>query len=143
MKKIVSFLILLTLLMGSSHGTSHSGSGSGAEDVAVSAARAWLSLIDDGHYSRSWEEASPLFQGAVSEGNWKASLDGIRKPLGKLVFRKIKAVKHFTELPGAPDGQYVVMEFRASFVKKKSAIETVTFALEKDGLWKAAGYFIK
>jgi hypothetical protein len=141
MKKIVSFLILLTLLMGSSPGTSHAASS--AEHVAVSAAQAWLSLIDDGHYSRSWKEASPFFQGAVSERNWKASLDGIRKPLGKLVFRKIKTVKHFTELPGAPDGQYVVMEFRASFVKKKSAIETVTFALEKDGLWKAAGYFIK
>jgi hypothetical protein len=25
----------------------------------------------------------------------------------------------------------------------KSAIETVTFMLEKDGHWKAAGYFIK
>jgi hypothetical protein len=141
MKKIVSLLILLTLLMGSSPSSSYAGSG--AEDIAVSSARTWLSLIDDGNYSRSWKEASTFFKGAVSEGNWKASLDGIRKPLGKLVLRKIKAVKHFTELPGAPDGQYVVMEFRASFVKKKSAIETVTFVLEKDGLWKAAGYFIK
>jgi hypothetical protein len=48
-----------------------------------------------------------------------------------------------TELPGAPDGQYVVMQFETSFANKKSAIETVTFMLEKDGQWKSAGYFIK
>ena len=141
MKKIIAILILLLLLPGISPRASHAGPE--AEHVAVSAARAWLSLIDDGHYSRSWKEGSPFFKGAVREGNWTASLDGIRKPLGKLVLRKIKTVKHYTELPGAPDGQYMVMEFQASFVKKKSALETVTFMQEKDRLWKAAGYFIK
>jgi hypothetical protein len=35
------------------------------------------------------------------------------------------------------------MQFNASFANKKSATETVTFMLEKDGQWRAAGYFIK
>jgi hypothetical protein len=48
-----------------------------------------------------------------------------------------------TEMPGAPDGKYVVMQFDTSFEAKKTTIETVTFKLEKDGQWKSAGYYIK
>jgi hypothetical protein len=46
-------------------------------------------------------------------------------------------------LPGAPAGQYVVMQFDSSFANKHSAVETVTFMLEEGGQWRAAGYFIK
>jgi hypothetical protein len=35
------------------------------------------------------------------------------------------------------------MQFDTSFENKKSAVETVTFMREKDGTWKAAGYYIK
>jgi hypothetical protein len=35
------------------------------------------------------------------------------------------------------------MQFETLFANKTSAIETVTFMLEKDGRWKSAGYFIK
>jgi len=66
-----------------------------------------------------------------------------RKPLGNLVSRNLKSAKPSTELPGAPDGQYVVMQFDSSFANKKSAIETVTFVLDQDGQWKAIGYYIK
>ena len=66
-----------------------------------------------------------------------------RKPLGELVSRQLKSAQPMTELPGAADGQYVVMQFETSFANKKSGIETVTFVLEKDGQWKSAGYFIK
>ena len=79
----------------------------------------------------------------IHEERWTASLKGVRKPLGRLVSRKLQTAKHETALPGAPDGQYVVMQFRASFVNKKAAMETVTFMLDKDGNWRAAGYFIK
>jgi ribosomal protein S17E len=48
-----------------------------------------------------------------------------------------------SSLPGAPDGKYVVMSFKTSFEHKKSAVETVTFMLDKNGKWSAAGYFIK
>jgi hypothetical protein len=48
-----------------------------------------------------------------------------------------------TQMPGAPDGKYVVMQFQTAFVNKNSATETVTFILEKDGLWRADGYYIK
>ena len=110
---------------------------------AVSGAQKWLALIDAGNYSESWNEASAIFQGAVTEAAWANSMNTFREPLGDLVSRKLKSAQRMTELPGAHDGQYVVMQFETSFADKKSAIETVTFMLGKDGQWKCAGYFIK
>ena len=115
----------------------------GAQKAATAAAQAWLGLIDDGHYAPSWDQASELFRQAVSQEKWVSALEGARKPLGKLVSRAIMTVQTPTHLPGAPDGQYAVMQFNTSFANKQSAVETVTFMLEKDGQWRAAGYFIK
>lgn len=112
-------------------------------DKAVSAAKAWLSLIDSGNYSDSWKDASTYFQGAVSEHSWINALVATREPLGKLESRNMLKSQEVTTLPGAPDGKYVVMSFETAFEHKKSAIETVTFMADKDGKWCAAGYFIK
>lgn len=116
---------------------------SAAEKAATSAAQAWLARIDGGNYAKSWQEASAFFQGAVTQKAWEDAMESVRKPLGKLVSREVKATQSVTALPGAPDGQYVVMQFNASFANKPSAVETVTFMLGKDGQWKSAGYFIK
>ena len=51
--------------------------------------------------------------------------------------------KLHTSLPGAPDGQYVVIQFKSSFTNKKTTIETVTPMLDKDGKWRVSGYYIK
>jgi hypothetical protein len=48
-----------------------------------------------------------------------------------------------TSLHGAPDGEYLVIQFETSFSNKKSAIETVTSMLEKDGNWRVSGHYIK
>ena len=110
---------------------------------AVSAAQKWLALIDRGNYSESWKQASAVVQGAATEPSFVNLMNTFRQPLGELASRKLKSAQRMTELPGAPDGQYVVMQFETSFAGKKSTIETVTFMLEKDGQWKSAGYFIK
>jgi hypothetical protein len=70
-------------------------------------------------------------------------MKGFRKPLGKVVSRKIAKTQEATSLPGAPDGKYVVLQFSTSFHNKKSAVETLTFMLDKDRTWRAAGYFIR
>jgi len=114
-----------------------------AEKVAELSAQRWLMSIDGGNYAESWNETSSFFRSVVTEPSWANSMNTFRQPLGGLVARKIKSAQPMTELPGAPDGQYVVMQFETSFANKKSAIETVTFMLEKDGQWKSAGYFIK
>jgi Protein of unknown function (DUF4019) len=113
------------------------------EKAAVSAAEKWLGLIDAGNYAQSWKETSTFFRNAVTEGKWEQALQAFRKPLGKLVSRAVKTRMYRTSLPGAPDGQYVVIEFATSFTNKKSAVETVTATLDKDTKWRVAGYFIK
>jgi hypothetical protein len=112
------------------------------ENDAVISAEKWLGIVDTEKYSESWKEAAELFRNAVKQEQWKQSLQAARKPLGKLITRKIKTKTYKTSLPGAPDGEYVVIQFESSFEKKKSAVETVTPMLEKDGKWRVSGYYI-
>jgi hypothetical protein len=114
-----------------------------AEKPIIAAAQSWLGEIDSGNYGNSWKQASSYFQGAVTEKNWTDALTGARRPLGKLLARKLAKTQSATSLPGAPDGNYLVMQFDTSFENKKSAVELVTFMREKSGDWKAAGYYIK
>ena len=111
--------------------------------AALSSAEAWLSLVDEGKYSDSWNEAAGYFKGAIKEERWQETLQTVRKPLGKVISRQVKSKSYHTSLPGAPDGEYVVIQFETSFENKKSAIETVTPMMDKDGKWRVSGYFIK
>lgn len=117
--------------------------GTEKEKAAVAAAEQWLSWVDTGTYDKSWKEASEYFKNAVSQDVWEQSLQGVRGPLGKLISRNINRTLYKTSLPGAPDGEYVIIQFETSFTNKKSAIETVTQMLETDGRWRVSGYYIK
>lgn len=114
-----------------------------AEKKAVESSNAWLKLIDDGQYSKSWETAAELFKNAITKDQWNQSLNAVRKPLGKVIRRNVKSKQYMTNLPGAPDGEYVVIQCETSFGNKKAAIETVTPMLDKDGKWRVSGYYIK
>ena len=113
------------------------------EKAAISEALKWLTEIDQGKYAASWNDAAEYFKNAVKKAQWVQSLEAVRKPLGNLISRETKIAIYKTSLPGAPDGQYVVIQFQASFENKKSAIETVTPMLDKDGNWRVSGYYIK
>jgi hypothetical protein len=120
-----------------------------AEDQQAAAKEAtrtaveWLALVDDGKYKESWDAASPLLRNAVTKQKFAQISAGARKPLGKLVSRDLKSAQYATSLPGAPDGQYVVIRYATSFENKKSATETITPMLDKDGKWRVSGYYIK
>lgn len=113
------------------------------EEAAQKSATAWLARVDEGEYAESWEQAAELFRGAVTKTDWAKSMNGSRKPLGRMVSRKLKSSTYAESLPGAPDGKYVVLSFDTSFENKKSAVETVTPMLDRDGTWRVSGYFIK
>ena len=113
------------------------------ESAAVSSAENWLNMIDEGKYSSSWKEAAELFRNAIKQEQWEQSLQAVRKPLGKLITRKLKTKTYTTALPGVPDGEYVVIVFETSFENKKSAVETVTPMKDRDGKWRVSGYYIK
>jgi hypothetical protein len=114
-----------------------------SEQSAITAAEDWLSLIDKDEINESWNQTASLFKAAVSTEQWKASLEAAQTPLGKAVSRKLKSQRYAEELPGAPDGEYVVIEYETSFEKKRNGTETVTPMKDTDGEWRVAGYFIK
>ena len=111
--------------------------------AAIEAAKSWLQLADEGAYSQSWTQAAEYFRKNVSEEQWKTSLYGVRKPLGKMLSRNVINSTYFTALPGAPDGQYVIIQFETSFENKTSAVETVTPMMDSDRKWHVSGYYIK
>lgn len=114
----------------------------GKEKAGVTAAEKWLRLLDKGEYGASWEAAGPYFRNRLSEQKWALASQRFRGPLGKLISRKLWHDAYRTVLPGVPKGEYVVMQFHTSFANKKSAVETVTTEMDKDGKWKVIGYLI-
>ena len=112
------------------------------EAAAVGAAKKWLALVDAGRYAESWDTAAELFRAAVPKDKWVEQVGAVRGPLCALKQRTVKSEKYTTSLPGAPDGEYVVIQFRTSFADKKGAVETITPMLGKDGKWHVSGYYI-
>lgn len=110
--------------------------------AAIDAAERWLALVDAAEYRQSWEQAAALFKGAVTAEQWEASIRGARGPLGRLVSREIVSARFETSLPGAPDGEYVVIQCRASYENKAEAIETVT-PMRDGAAWRVSGYYIR
>ena len=112
-------------------------------NAAIDSARAWLKIVDTGDYAGSWEQACGLFKSMVSKEQLAQSLGMVRGPLGKMISREVMSQKHTKTLPGLPPGEYVVIQFKTSFENKADAIETVTPMLDKDGVWRVSGYYIK
>ena len=142
MHMIFKTLVLIIMVLVLSAGPALAGN-SEKEKTAVISAEKWLGMVDSGKYAESWKEAAELFRNAIKQEQWKQSLQAARKPLGKLVTRTIKTKIYKTSLPGAPDGEYVIIEFQTAFEHKKSAIETVTPMMDRDGKWRVSGYYIK
>lgn len=119
--------------------------GGGGDPVteATAAAEAWLALVDEGRYGDSWDSACELFRGAVSKQQWEAQVRGARGPLGANESRAVSSAEYATELPGAPDGEYVVIQYNASFANKDVAVETITPMRDPDGVWRVSGYYIR
>ena len=45
-------------------------------------------------------------------------------------------------LPGAPDGEYAVLQYETSYQNKANAVETLTLMIDS-GKWRSAGYYIR
>ncbi|HXR49217.1 MAG TPA: DUF4019 domain-containing protein [Candidatus Limnocylindrales bacterium] len=143
--KITTFsLILILFASACSRETGSNVTGTPQPEAAAQkSAEQWLALVDAGNYAESWKTAAAYFQTAVSQDQWEHAIVAVRKPLGDLVSRQLKSAQYTRSLPGAPDGEYVVLQFNTSFANKKEAVETITPMLDPDGQWKVSGYYIK
>ena len=111
--------------------------------AAEQAAQSWLALVDRGDYRQSWQEAASYFQSKISKADWEKALNQVRAPLGAVSNRTLMGSIYQTDLPNAPKGEYVVIQYKAEFAGMGPAIETITPMLDKDGKWRVSGYFIK
>jgi hypothetical protein len=113
-----------------------------SQEQAVPSAESWLTLVDSAKYVESWSAASSMFRTQVPAQKWAEMVGAVRGPLGAKKSRKLKGMQFSRSLPGAPDGNYAVIQFDASFANKAAAVETITM-MEDAGEWRSAGYFIR
>ena len=110
--------------------------------AAVKAADSWLAVVDKGEYKKSWDDAAAYFKQSINAPGWESALKKTRVPLGKVISRRLKSTEATTVMPGAPDGHYVIVQYKTTFEHKQSGLEKVIPMKEKDGSWKVSGYFI-
>jgi hypothetical protein len=110
---------------------------------ALNAAAAWLALVDGQRYGETWDKSSELFQKATQKLQWEVSLQTIRGPLGPAAYRKLRSAAYTRALPGAPPGEYVVIQYDTNFETRPLTTETITTSKDKDGAWRVSGYFIR
>ncbi len=140
MPRLCFVLLLAVLAISSAHAADTQAE---AIKAAQAVATQWLTLTDRDQYAESWATAATYFRGAITQADWTQKLQGVRVPLGGVQSRKFKSATFAHSLPGAPDGEYVVIQYQTRFANKQSAIETVTPMREPDGSWKVAGYYIR
>ena len=138
MKATATSLLVLLLCLAAAPGYAEEDKIRAAEEEAGK----WLALIDGRQYRESWSRAAALFRRQVGAEQWQQAMSAARAPLGDLRSRKLLSAVYATSLPGAPDGEYVVLQFQTRFSAKQSAIETVTPMLD-GGSWRVSGYYVR
>lgn len=109
-----------------------------AEDAAL----AWLALVDAGDYEASWEQAAPALRDAVTTQQWIAALGQAHGSLAPFGERERISAQYTTELPNAPEGEYVVLQYRTGVAGDRTVVETVV-PMNIDGEWMVSGYFVR
>src|SRR5215472_3333480 len=114
-----------------------------AAKQATAAAERWLGLVDEGKFNGSWLEASTYFRNVTTKQQWRQQVSVWRSALGSVVSRKLRTVQYLTTMPGAPDGEYVMIQYDTAFTHKKAAVEVVVPMMDADGKWRVSEYSIR
>jgi hypothetical protein len=62
---------------------------------------------------------------------------------GQNTVAQVKTAAYTKTLPGAPAGEYVVIQYDSNFEHQQAAMETLVPTLDGDGQWRGSGYFIQ
>lgn len=100
----------------------------------------YVNGLDKEQYAQSWSKGDQVFQNMISKEEWTQALEMSRKPLGKLISRKIKDQRPATDPQGLPKGSYMVVEYDTSFEKAPSSGELLTLRRGNDGTWRVLTY---
>ncbi|WIF69019.1 DUF4019 domain-containing protein [Metapseudomonas otitidis] len=135
-------LPLLVGLLFSVLTPAHAAGEAQAIEQAKAAARAWLAVADREDYIRTWQQAASVLRRSTSQYDWVTLAVDLRSPLGGLKQRELQGASYATQLPGLPDGEYVILQYRSDFEHQDGATETVTPMRDSDGQWRVVSYFV-
>jgi hypothetical protein len=109
--------------------------------AATQAAEKWLVYVDESEYTKSYEEASEMLQEQVTSERWAQGLLGVESQAGALNERTLQGARYTTQLPNAPEGEYVVVQYMSEFAKAQA--QEVVLMMRENDAWKVAGYFVR
>jgi hypothetical protein len=110
----------------------------------IDASEKWLKLVDTGKFGAAWDVGAKSLQASVTREAWIKGIGEARRPLGTIKTRSRERFARAHSIPGAPDGDYAIVEFHANFANGKRAVEQLTWMLEPNGgIWRVAGYYIR
>jgi Protein of unknown function (DUF4019) len=112
-------------------------------EAARIATAAWLELVDSGKYAESWNEAATSFQQAVTQSAWENSVRQARAPFEPFGTRREIMARYTTELPNAPPGRYVLVQYQTSVAGDRQVVETIVPIWDGDRGWRVSGYFVR
>jgi hypothetical protein len=129
------FFVLATVLPTNVH----SSDDNGKKIAAITAAEHWLSLVDEGSYTDSWDNAGESLKSSTTRDAWVQVLHQDRAPEGAPISRKLN---HAAYRVHKGNREFVEIWYDTSFRNRKSAIERVYTTLQPDGTWRVTGYVI-
>lgn len=112
------------------------------DEMAVTASRDWLALVDAGQFGDSYDQAGELYRSAPRD-QWANGLGNMRKPLGDVSQRNLKSVVVTKDLPNAPAGKYVIATFDTAFQQQPKPMWEIVTSFLYPGGWKVVGYQVK
>ncbi|MEL7197291.1 MAG: DUF4019 domain-containing protein [Pseudomonadota bacterium] len=114
-----------------------------ASPAALKRARTFISAVDAGDWQESWSRSGEFFQSQTSATEWAALVEPVRGPLGSVEKRRLVSVERVSTLPGAPEGDYEILQYQTEF-EKLEGVSTETVILIRNGEdFDIAGFFIR
>lgn len=111
--------------------------------LAEEAAGRWIALVDSARYKASWDSAAANFRASISPADWNSAVSSARSAINPLSDRRIVSSEYTRELPDAPPGDYVVLQYSAVGRDETRVMETITVTLERRRTWRVIGYFVR
>jgi hypothetical protein len=145
---LLSLTLLSTPCVQAAAATPSSGQLSPQEAAALADTLAWLALVDSGHYEAAWQQAAPQLRAGLKQQDWQQSLRQVRERLGRLQSRELAGAFATGQLPGAPKGDYLVLQFECRYAGRSAPVMEIVNPVLSQGdngeaHWRVVGYYLK
>lgn len=133
------FVIFLLIIIYPQYSNRPSGD---VAKAAQGAAENFLQLVDAQEFSRSWYAADELLRKQLGEDEWRTHLTKMREETGPVLKRTQDDMEFGASDDRVPEGKYILVSYETTFKLKGELTERVTLRLDKDKIWRVAGYHI-